>query len=167
MITARTELRLLSLEDFDEYHRLSADPEVMRYIAPVYTHEESDKKLGELIEWQEEHPGMGYWTVRSREDGRFVGIFCLRYLGTTEEIEIGYRLAREFWGKGLASEVAAYLIDYARKTLNATRLVAVTDPENLASQRVLIKAGFQYLEDRFHYGANLNYFFLDFTTPPS
>ncbi|MDX2249203.1 MAG: GNAT family N-acetyltransferase [Bacteroidia bacterium] len=167
MLTARTQLRLISWDDFDEYHQLSADPEVMKYISPVFTPEQSRKKLAELIEWQERHPGRGYWTVRSREDGRFVGVFCLRKLDRTEETEIGYRISRDFWGKGFASEVAEFLVGYARDTLRLERIVAVTDPHNLASQRVLEKVGLQYLEDRYHYGAKLRYFFRNFTELPS
>jgi len=89
-----------------------------------------------------DHGPIGFWRVEGRADGAFYGLGALIRMPDGEDIELAYRLARPAWGQGIASEAGAALLGYAFQTLALPQVVAVTYPENLASQRVLEKLGF-------------------------
>jgi RimJ/RimL family protein N-acetyltransferase len=116
----------------------------MRYVGspagvkpPAETLERVRQRIGA------DHGPIGFWRVESRADGAFYGLGALIRMPTGEDIELAYRLTRAAWGRGIASEAAAALIEYAFSALKLRRLVAVTYPENRASQRVLEKLGFE------------------------
>ncbi|MCT8974046.1 GNAT family N-acetyltransferase [Microbaculum marinisediminis] len=96
--------------------------------------------------------GLGWFAAFRHDDGRFVGNAILQPLDGTEEIEIGYHLVPEAWGKGYAREAAAAVLDYGFQALRLPRIVAVVLPENARSQRVLERLGLPYIEDRIHAG---------------
>ena len=90
--------------------------------------------------------GYGLWILRSRDDETLVGRSAIRHidLGGQDEIEIAYVLLPQYWGCGLATEVAREMLDLAFSRLGINDLVAVTLPENRASRRVMEKAGGVY-----------------------
>jgi RimJ/RimL family protein N-acetyltransferase len=141
--TTRLRLRRLRPSDEQDLVALDSDPDVMRYVgspagvkSPVETVERVRQRIGA------DHGSIGFWRVESRTDGRFYGLAALIRMPDGDDIELAYRLARRAWGQGIAAEAGAALADYALGTLALPRLVAVTYPENRASQRVLEKIGF-------------------------
>ncbi len=84
------------------------------------------------------------WAMIYKEDEGFAGSCLLRNFNAEPDgfIELGYSMAENYWGKGLATEMAGTLVTYALSLPQLKKLVAVTDPENMASQKVLQKAGF-------------------------
>ena len=143
--TDRLVLRRFTREDLELLVQLDGDPEVKRYIdngAPV---DRTD--LVETLEWwltyYERYPGYGFWAVLEKAGGRFVGWFHLRPgdgSGALEP-ELGYRLRRDAWGRGFATEGSVALVDKAFTELGAERVWASTMVVNTASRRVLEKAG--------------------------
>jgi ribosomal-protein-alanine N-acetyltransferase len=100
-----------------------------------------------LRNWTED--GFGLWIMRDRESGAFIGRGGLRRL-TLEgkpEVEVGYALLPEFWGRGLATELAKESVRAAFEELQLPDLVCFTLPTNLASRRVMEKAGFRHERD--------------------
>ena len=100
-----------------------------------------------------EEPGLGIFVFRERATGRFVGRGALRRIeiGGADEVEVGYAVAADVWGHGLATEMAAGLAAHAEA--NGLRdLVAYTEPSNAASRRVMEKVGFHYERDVDHHG---------------
>ena len=93
-----------------------------------------------LKHWDENNSGL--WILRDA-DGAIAGRCVLRHLDVegTDEVELGYGLHTRYWGRGLATEVAKELLRLGRTKLARETLVAVTRPENLGSQRVLVKTG--------------------------
>jgi RimJ/RimL family protein N-acetyltransferase len=89
------------------------------------------------------HDPLGFWRVEGRADGAFHGLAALIRMPTGEDVEVAYRLARSAWGRGLATEAAGALVAHGLGALGLPRLVAVTYPDNHASQRVLDKLGFE------------------------
>jgi [ribosomal protein S5]-alanine N-acetyltransferase len=85
---------------------------------------------------------LGFWRVESTASGAFYGLGALIRMPDGGDVELAYRLVRRAWGQGIASEVGALLVEYALRTVDLPRVVAVTYPENVASQRVLDKLGF-------------------------
>jgi ribosomal-protein-alanine N-acetyltransferase len=84
--------------------------------------------------------------ARDRESGRFVGRGGLHHveIDDRDEIEVGYCFLAEFWGRGLATELACASVHAAFTVLHLPEIVCFTLPTNLASQRVMQKAGFRY-----------------------
>jgi RimJ/RimL family protein N-acetyltransferase len=107
-----------------------------------------------------DHGRLGFWAVEGRADAAFQGLVALLRMPEGDDVELAYRLARRAWGRGLASEAAAALIAHAFRELGLPRLVAVTYPENLASQRVLEKLGFRREADADYKGVRVRYFVL-------
>lgn len=94
--------------------------------------------------------GFGPWAVVHKSDRRVTGFCGLTRFDDIDgqpEIEIGYRLARAFWGRGLATEAVKAARDYAFEILALSRLVAIIDPQNTASAHVAEKAGLRYEKD--------------------
>ncbi len=94
-----------------------------------------------------------FWAVELKEGGAFIGWFHLRpVVGHPEWLDLGYRLRREVWGRGYASEGAAALIQRAFGALGAQRVVAHALEANAASRRVLEKVGLSPCERYLHRG---------------
>ncbi|MDQ2691068.1 MAG: GNAT family N-acetyltransferase, partial [Chloroflexota bacterium] len=77
----------------------------------------------------------------------YCGLFYFPDVGGKPEVEIGYRLRRSAWGKGFATEAACAVRDFAFNSLGMQRLIALIDPDNIASIRVAEKLGMQYEKD--------------------
>ena len=124
--TARLRLRPAAYEDRDELVALEQDPEVMRFLS------------GDFLKPRGGEPGV--WTAREKSTGAFVGWLGLYDRGDGTG-DLGYRLARAIWGAGYASEGAGRLVDFGFTELGLARIVADTMAVNLASRRVMERAG--------------------------
>lgn len=157
--TARLRLRGFRPDDLDALCRVFGDPVVMKYISggKPRTREATQEGLLRSIEgWRER--GFGLWAVEEKETGRVVGYCGLIYLDDTPEVEVAYGLAKAAWGRGLAVEAARAALEFGFEELKLERVVAVVNPENVASQRVLEKLGMKYTKDAHHYGTDLMYY---------
>ena len=155
--TERLRLRRFTPDDVDRLVDLDSDPEVMRYVTygvatPRATY--ADTILPRWLAVYATTPLLGYWAAEDRADGRFLGWFHLRpdRIDMGEQ-ELGYRLRREAWGRGLATEGAAALVDHGFRRVGADKISARTLSRNFASRRVMQKCGlvfekeFAYPED--------------------
>jgi ribosomal-protein-alanine N-acetyltransferase len=167
--TERLALRPLVPEDLDALAALYRDPEVRRYFPEgTLTHEETREELEWIIDVYYGRYGFGLWATILGETGEMVGrcgLLPWRVLSTTAgdialeaadehpvegatyEVELAYLLAKEQWGRGLASEAAAAIVDHAFGTLRLPRLICLFDPQNLASRRVAEHVGFTFERD--------------------
>lgn len=146
---------LVSQDDFDFFYRLQSDPDLMRFIRPAETDTQVIReRIETLVKYGRENPGLGSLIVEWKESGQPAAMAVLRHIEyqPENELELGYVIAPEFQGKGLATEIAGALADYAFRRFSAPLVVAVTDPENLVSQKVLLKCGFRLKGKRFIYG---------------
>jgi len=130
--------------DLEAFCRLNADPEVMRYFPRVLTEEESWAAAARIAAHFARH-GFGLWAVEIPgvvEHAGFVGIsmppFEARF---TPCVEIGWRLAREYWGHGYATEAARAVLEFGFGRLGLEEIVAFTVPANTRSRRVMEKLG--------------------------
>src|SRR5690242_5791774 len=144
--TARLTLRRLTLADVDNLVALDSDPAVMRYLSggtptprEVIAHEILPRFLG----YYQRYDGYGVWAAIEKASGDFLGWFSFHPHddGNPGEVALGYRLRRAAWGQGYATEGARALIRKGFTELGAQRVVATTYQDNLASRRVLEKAG--------------------------
>lgn len=145
--TKRLVLRQVENADAAALNRVFGDPEVMRFGPGAQTAEWVEAWIRSLVEDVYLTRGYGPWAMVEKRQGAVIGYCGLLHfddLDGQSEIEVGYRLARPFWGQGYATEAVRGVRDYAFGTLNITRLVALIDPQNAASIRVAEKAGLRY-----------------------
>jgi len=141
--TLRLELREFVHDDWPELERLDTDPRVMRYIGDgrLATREDVMARIRRVMRLYPLYPGLGNWRASRRDTGEFIGWISLKYIPKTVEVEIGYRLVHKAWGQGFATEGASELVRYGLEDLGLERIIGVTHPDNVASQRVLRKSG--------------------------
>ena len=138
LTTPRLLLRTFRLDDLPHYAALNADPEVVRYLGGMpLSREHSD----DIAAWAQRHyaeDGLGLLAVERREDGAFLGMCGLHHQESyPDDVEIGWRLAREHWGHGYATEAATAWLAYAFDILDLSRVISITDLGNTRSLAVM------------------------------
>jgi ribosomal-protein-alanine N-acetyltransferase len=156
MIIAETDrllIRSLAADDAPELVRALGDPEVMRFsLGGVCTLDDTCRHIERSMSSYEEN-GFGAWAVVEKTTSGLIGFcgFALQTVEDIQETEIGYRLARQSWGQGFASEAASAVLAYGFGQLKLESVIAIVQPANLASIRVAEKIGFAYFkESRYH-----------------
>ncbi len=98
--------------------------------------------------------GFGMWMLRDAATSPVIGRAILRHLDVegADEVEVGYGFLPEYWGRGLATEIARACVRIGFEELGLRSLVAITTQPNLASQRVMEKAGLLFERDIIHAG---------------
>jgi RimJ/RimL family protein N-acetyltransferase len=155
--TGRLRLRRFTLDDVERLVELDSDPEVMRYITyglPTPRGRYESEILPRWFAIYQATPMLGYWAAEDRADGRFLGWFHLRPDRFDDGAqELGYRLGRAAWGRGLATEGARAVIAHGFSRAGARKISARTLAANHRSRRVMEKCGlvfekvFVYPED--------------------
>ena len=144
--TDRLVLRRFTEGDVDNLFDLHSDPEVMRFLTggkPTSREVIRDETLPRFLHCYERFEGFGFWVAIEKSTGQFLGWFEFRPPEGSgpEEVELGYRLRRSAWGKGYATEGSRALIRKGFSELGVRRVVASTMTVNIASRRVMEKAG--------------------------
>ena len=142
--TSRLILRRWRVYDREPFHALNADPRVMEFMPGLLTPQAS----GDLVTRIEQHfdrHGFGPFAAELIENKAFIGYIGL-YTPSFDApfmpaVEIAWRLAFDYWGRGLATEGARAVAHYAFQTLALPSLVSFTVPQNLRSRRVMEKLG--------------------------
>ena len=148
--TQRLVLRHLTMDDLDALAMLYADPDVRRYFPDgTQTREETREELEWILDVYYAKYGYGLWATIDKETGAFIGrcgLLPWEIEGRTE-VEVAYLLDKDYWGRGLATEAARAIVDYAFATLPVERLICMFEPANEASRRVAANAGMTLLWD--------------------
>ncbi|MGW6913571.1 GNAT family N-acetyltransferase [Kitasatospora sp. NPDC054939] len=151
LTTERLVLRRFTTADTERLVELDADPEVMRHLSGgrATPREVVEREILPLYAEYYERYGetLGWWAAEERSGGEFLGWFEFRPPDHAEpgEVELGYRLRRAAWGRGLATEGARALIGRGFTELGVERVVAYTMAVNAGSRRVMEKAGLGYV----------------------
>ena len=162
--TPRLVLREFVATDVDDLHSMDGDARVMRYLAnglAPRSRDECEASLGRIARYYDEHPGCGPLHARLREGGGFVGACGLYRVPEGDEIEIAYRLPVSRWGQGFATEMARAVLAHGFDTLRLARIIGLTWPENVASQRVLEHVGMRREGRGEYYGREMLLFAAD------
>lgn len=143
--TGRLRAERLTAAHWPEIHRMHLDPKVMAHLGGVKTEKQTAEYFDRNLRHWDQY-GHGLWVLHERTGDEVIGRAVLRHLlvEDVDEIEVGYAFYPAFWGRGLATEVTAACIGYARDALKLKTIVAITAPANIASQRVLLKNGLVY-----------------------
>lgn len=152
--TPQLVLRPLRQDDLQGIHdAVLSDPSVT-WDGRARTVEETQRALDAKIKHFDTY-GFGMMAVIDQTDEALIGNAGLQHLEDGPEVELGYYLGRDAWGRGFATELACAVVDHAFSHLRPTRVVAVVRPENAASKRVLAKAGLQPIGRAHHYDADV------------
>jgi|EP01037_Dinobryon_pediforme_P010613 ribosomal-protein-alanine N-acetyltransferase len=158
--TPRIYIREFSQGELGLLLDIDADERLTRYVKKR-TPDETKKIFKETIEDYQNGALLGRWGIFNVADNDFIGLCILKTSDyDAQKTELGYRLHLKYWGNGIATELAAALVNYGFKTAGINELCAVTDPANIASQKVLIKAGFKRDGFVFWYGEELPFFII-------
>lgn len=140
--TERLSLRRYTMDDLDLQCALTSDPQVMRYVGGVKTREQTEELLRtRIIAYYDAYPGLGVWATLERATGACIGMHLLNHIQGESLIQVGYSLFPRYWGRGYATEMSIALLRYGFAHMKLAQITALTDLPNLASQRVLLKAG--------------------------
>lgn len=148
--TARLRARRLDIADVDALHAVYGDAPAMRWVG-------DGQPLGrdDCVRWvevtQRNYATRGYGMSAVEllaEQGRVIGFCGLVHPGGQAEAEIKYALLRAHWGRGYASEVAGAMLAYGAQQFGLRQVIATAAPDNLASHRVLQKAGMRQAQVR-------------------
>jgi ribosomal-protein-alanine N-acetyltransferase len=154
IMTLRLLLRPLRHDDLDALAEVYLHPLVMQWIGPQ-TREDVGHEIAQQLEHQTSL-GWSFWAVEDRRTGHLIGDCGLQPLEHHgPEVELGYDLHPETWGRGLATEAARAVMEQAFGPLGIDRVIAVVKPDHVASQRVLEKAGLHRAGTRLAYGESM------------
>lgn len=150
--TGRLYFRTWSEADLDLARGLWGDPRVTRFISARGELSEAEIQSRFKLEIENEKKcGLQYWPIFLKASDEHVGCCGLRPYDLSGSIlEIGFHIRANHWGKGLASEAALGVMDYAFHILTASGLFAGHNPQNVASRHLLQKLGFQYTHDEYY-----------------
>lgn len=161
--TDRLLLIPFSRADLADLHKLNSDSDVMKYIRdPEKNLDTTLKSLERMLLLASQNPGLGFWKITTKEEHDFVGWVGLFPLENSQEIELGYRLHKKFWGQEIAKEACLAVLNILPTEKQIFKCVAVTHLENSGSKRVLEKIGFQHMGKAHHYGVELDKFAFEF-----
>jgi ribosomal-protein-alanine N-acetyltransferase len=144
--TNRLRLRRLSVDDAAFILKLLNEPSFIQNIGDRHVRTIEDARayiLNGPVASYEKH-GFGLWLIETKESGARIGICGLLKREVLEDVDIGYALLPEFWSQGYALESATAVLAHAREVLRLKRVVAVVNPKNESSIRLLGKTGFAF-----------------------
>lgn len=146
--TERLVIRQWQEADIQPFAHLHADFRVMEFFPSVKTFEESFKDYENNLAHLKKH-GYGWWAVGERKKDNFIGFIGLKYLDYyealfTPAVEISWKLAYDYWGKGYAREGALATLKYGFEALKLPEIISVTSFPNVRSQRVMERIGMHH-----------------------
>lgn len=157
--TERLGFRPFTIDDLPQLIKQRSDPDVNRYLGGtrLQNPEFLSKRILFYIECFEKF-GFGSCVMIWKETGEFIGSAGLQPLEDTGEIEVGYSLMKEYWGRGIGTEAARAWMEFGFGEKGLERIVAVAVTENKASQRIMEKLGMSYEKTEEHWGEKCNFY---------
>ena len=136
-------MRPLQPFDLDALAAIWADPVVTRFLpsrgVPIPRDNTENSLQSFLQHWRQRKYGI--WAIVEDNSSQMVGYCGLRYLDELDEVEVLYGLAQAYWGRGIATQAAKAAVSYGFNVATLDRVIAMALPDNLASRRVIEKAG--------------------------
>jgi Acetyltransferases, including N-acetylases of ribosomal proteins len=157
--TERLSMRKLTRDDLDWLIEMRSDPDVYKYLGGLRM--QNPKAIAKRFEFYLEcykKFGFGSCGMTWKETGEMIGCSGLQPLEDTGEIEMGYSLAKKFWRMGIGYECASAWLKYGFENAGLERIVAIADPDNTGSWRIMEKCGMQYEKTEKHYGIDVVFY---------
>jgi RimJ/RimL family protein N-acetyltransferase len=145
--TERLILREWQDDDADAVYAIGQDARVMRYLGPLMSRHDAQALVAGQIVYHRLF-GHCFWPIERRDDSAVIGLCGLnpgpKETPLADQIEIGWRLAHDTWGRGYAYEAAVACLDYAWAHLDAMSVAAMTVPDNVRSRRLMERLGMRH-----------------------
>lgn len=149
--TPRIQYRQISLADVDSLYAVYSDADAMRWVDDGQPIERAEcEKWVQVTLMNYASRGYGMSALVNRETRTNIGFCGLVHPNGQPEAEIKYALRRECWGVGLATEAVCAMLEYGQRNFCLQEIIATVAPDNVASQRVLLKAGMREVASRYH-----------------
>ena len=144
--TERLLIRPFKMEDIEPSYIMNLDAEVSKYTGDggVVSKEEIKRRIVENVFVDYEKYGFGRLAVELKGENKFIGFTGLKYLEDMDEVDLGYRFMKEYWGKGIATESAKACVNLGFNNLGLKRMIAIVLPKNTGSIRVIEKLNFEF-----------------------
>lgn len=167
--TERLKLRPWTLDDVDAAFALYGDPEVTRYLGTGAYETDIETQRDHLAKAIERYEvlgleGYGFWAAEEKSTSQVIGSMLLKPLALADgqeprkedpEIEVGWHLAKRYWGMGFGTEMGRAGIEHGFGTVGLERIYAVAYPENVASVRIMQKLGMRSMGETERYYRSL------------
>ncbi|MDE7269955.1 MAG: GNAT family N-acetyltransferase [Acetatifactor sp.] len=144
--TERCLVRETTVEDVDDFYRIYRDPSITEYMEPLYADPEEERAYArDYIDQVYAFYHFGIWTVVEKDSGEIIGRAGICFREGFDDPELGFVIAADRQGRGLATEVCRAVLQYGFQELGFERIHAFVQPDNLASLRVCDKLGMENL----------------------
>ncbi|MBI3163896.1 MAG: GNAT family N-acetyltransferase [Chloroflexi bacterium] len=156
LTTARLTLRLFTMDDIEELFAITNEADIFRYFPTRtgWTVEKTERSIFHQTQHWEKF-GYGQMAVTLTESGQLMGWCGLEFLPETNETEVGYLLSKSFWGLGYATEASKESVRFGVEKAGLREIIGLTDPENVASQKVLQKCGMAFTRRQVYFGMEM------------
>ena len=156
LTTERLILRLFTMNDIEDLFAITNETDIFRYFPTKtgWTIEKTERSIFHQIQHWDKY-GYGQMAVTLADSGQLMGWCGLEFLPETNETEVGYLLSKAFWGKGYATEAAKESVKFGVENVGLKEIIGLTDPENIASQKVLQKCGMTFTRRQVYFGMEM------------
>ncbi len=165
--TERLILREILPHDVEGLFELDSDPDVHRFLGntPVENRNQIRDKI-DFFKQEYRENGTGRWAIIEKRNNNFIGWAGLKYVkqlinNHINYYDLGYRLIKRYWGQGYATESAIALLTIGFENFNINEIFAMAEIENINSNKILTKLGFEFIETFNHYGKLHNWYRID------
>ncbi|WP_212006523.1 GNAT family N-acetyltransferase [Chitinophaga sp. HK235] len=141
--TERLLIREVEVTDFDNLFAICSNEELMQFVGDGILSKELTQKWIAISIENYDSKGFGMSAVIHKSNNRFIGYCGIVFSKAINDYELIYAIEKEYWGKGLATEVAAKMVQYGFEKLKFKTIYASIDPANIASKKILLKIGFK------------------------
>lgn len=147
--SARLSVRRLTLDDLDWFARLLGEPAVGRFLGGTKDPAGAEQVLRTRgLDYYAVHPGLGMWATIERSTREPIGFHVLNHIHGEADIQVGYALVPDAWGRGYATEMSVRLLEYGFEDLALPEITAITNLDHTVSQQVLRKVGLERRGER-------------------
>lgn len=161
--TSRLTLRYITSRDAEALMAILGDAEVMQFsIIGIHSSKQIKQFIEQrLISYLED--GFGLYALVHKQNQELIGYcgFFIQSIEQQKEVEVGYRLAKKYWGQGLATEAAKAVVEYGQQRFNFRRFVCLIEIKNNRSIRVAQKLGMKLEKKIIYHGLNVAMYSLD------
>ncbi len=157
--TDRLTYRLMTKDDAGLLFELNGDAEVMQYINgghPLTMKEIEDVHVPRMESFHDENTGWGIWSIHEKLGGNFTGVIVIRPMyffspaPEPDNLEIGWRLKKEYWGRGYATEAAVHFVNVFLAEDYVEKFTALAQEANRASIKIMTNIGMTYVRTGIH-----------------
>ena len=155
--TPRLIVRYFTIRDLEALVPILADPQVMEFSIIGVHNQQQIRQFVEQRLLSYLDPGFGLYALIHKQNQELIGYcgFFVQKIDEHQEVEVGYRLAREYWGQGLATEAAKLICEYGQKRFNFKRYICLIEPNNKRSIRVAKKLNMKLEKEIVYHGIDV------------